>query len=184
VDDGPRNNLGRWLVKGNCIHDTFPTDGLNQDHNVYVGDMSGSPSPRGVISRNILFNAENGRGIKLGPGGQAGGAVDVAVRFNTIYNSSQNVSLSRDTTGVVLERNIMVKARESNITAYKLDGSANVIRQNIAHAAPVFLVKDGTPGSVIDGGGNLRGRDPRFDSIGCAGFHSTRFKSYGARSHG
>jgi lipopolysaccharide exporter len=184
VDDGPRNNLGRWLVRGNCIHDTLPTDGLNQDHNLYVGDMTASPSPRGVISRNILFNAENGRGIKLGPGGQAGGAVNVAVRFNTIYNSSQNVSLSRDTSGVVLERNILVKARESNITAYKLDGSANVIRQNIAYAAPVFFAKGGTPGSVVDGGGNLRGQDPGFDSIGCAGFQSTRFKAYGARTHG
>jgi lipopolysaccharide exporter len=184
VDDGPRNNLGRWLVKDNCIHDTFPTDGLNQDHNLYVGDMSASPDPRGVIAHNILFNAENGRGIKLGPGGRAGGAVGVVVRFNTIYNSSQNVSLSRDTTRVTLDRNILVKARESNITAYKLDGSANVIRENVADAAPVFLLKDGTPGSVIDGGGNLRGHDPRFDSIGCSGFNSARFKSYGARSHG
>ena len=108
----------------------------------------------------------------------------MVVRFNTIYNSSQNVSLSRDTTRVVLERNILVKARESNVTAYKLDGSANIIRENVADAAPVFLLKDGTPGSVIDGGGNLRGHDPRFDSIGCAGFNSARFKSYGARSHG
>jgi lipopolysaccharide exporter len=181
VDDGPRDNLGHWLVKGNCIHDTFATDGLNQDHNLYVGDMSSSPRPRGVISHNILFNAENGRGIKLGPGGTAGGAVNVQVRFNTIYNSSQNVSLSRDTTGVVVERNILVKARESNITAFRLDGSDNVARQNIGDAAPAFLVRTGSPGSLIDGGGNLRSRDPLFDSIGCSGFHSTRFKSYGAR---
>ena len=69
VDDGPRNNLGRWMVKGNCVHDTYSTDPLNQDHNVYLGDMSESPRPHGVISHNILFNAENGRGIKLGPGG-------------------------------------------------------------------------------------------------------------------
>jgi hypothetical protein len=184
VDDGPRDNLGRWLVKGNCIHDTFPTDGVNQDHNLYVGDMSASPSPRGVISHNILFNAENGRGIKLGPGGTDGGAVNVTVRFNTIYNSSQNVSLSRETTGVVLERNILVKARESNITAFRLYGSHNVARENIGDAAPMFLVRSGTPGSLVDGGGNLRSRDPRFDSIGCAGFHSTRFKAYGARGYG
>jgi hypothetical protein len=183
VDDGPRNNLGRWRVKGNCIHDTVATDGLNQDHNLYVGDMSASPNPRGVIARNVLFNAVNGRGIKLGPGGRAGGAVNVRVRFNTIYNSSQNVSLSRDTTGVVVERNILVKAREANITAYKLEGSDNVARQNIADAAPVFLAVGGRPGSLIDGGGNLRERDPRFDSLGCAGFHSTRFKAYGAHGH-
>jgi hypothetical protein len=184
VDDGPRNNLGRWLVKGNCIHDTFATDGLNQDHNLYVGDMSDSPRPRGVISHNILFNAENGRGIKLGPGGTDGGAVNVRVRFNTVYNSSQNVSLSRDTKDVVLDRNILVKARESNITAFRLSGSDNVARDNIGDEAPRFLVKTGTPGSLIDGGGNLRSRDPRFDFVGCAGFHSERFKAYGARSRG
>jgi hypothetical protein len=184
VDDGPRNNLGRWLVKGNCIHDTFPTDGLNQDHNLYVGDMSSSPHPRGVISHNILFNAPNGRGVKLGPGGTSGGAVNVQVRFNTIYNSSQNVSLSRDTRKVVIERNILVRARESNITAFRLSGSDNVARQNIGDGAPRFLVKAGPPGGLIDGGGNLRSLDPRFDSLGCAGFRTKRFKAYGARSRG
>jgi O-antigen/teichoic acid export membrane protein len=184
VDDGPRDNLGRWLVKGNCIHDTFPTDGLNQDHNLYVGDMSSSPRPRGVISHNILFNAVNGRGVKLGPGGDSGGAVNVQVRFNTVYNSSQNVSLSRDTTGVVVERNILIRARESNITAFKLSGSDNVARDNIGDGAPRFLVKAGPSGGLIDGGGNLRSLDPRFDSIGCAGFHSKRFSAYGARSRG
>jgi PST family polysaccharide transporter len=180
VDDGPRNNLGRWVVKGNCIHDTYATDGPNQDHNVYVGDMSASPDPHGVISRNILFNAENGRGIKLGPGGTIGGAVNVDVRFNTVYNSSQNVSLSRDTSRVSVERNILVKARESNITAFRLRGSGNVARQNVGYAAPVFLARTGIPGSLVDGGGNLRSRHLRFDSIGCSGFHPERFTTYGA----
>jgi hypothetical protein len=137
-----------------------------------------------VISHNVLFNAENGRGIKLGPGGTDGGAVNVTVRFNTIYNSSQNVSLSRDTTRVVLERNILVKARESNITAFKLHGSANVARENIGGGAPSFLARTGTPGSLLDGGGNLRPEHLRFDAIGCSGFHPAQFKSYGARSYG
>jgi hypothetical protein len=180
IDDGPRNNLGHWAVYGNCIHDTLATDGVNQDHNVYVADMSASPSPHGVIAHNILFNAENGRGIKLGPGGTSGGAVNVDVRFNTIYNSSQNVSLSRETSGVRIERNILVKARESNITGFDLRGKGNVARQNIGAAAPAFLARTGTPGSLLDGGGNLRADHVRFDSIGCSGFHSTRFGKYGA----
>ena len=62
--------------------------------------MSASPNPRGVISSNMLFNAVNGRGIKLGPGGDTGGACNVTVRFNTIYNSSQNIGVSRDSSGV------------------------------------------------------------------------------------
>jgi hypothetical protein len=47
IDDGPRNNLGTWAVTGNCIHDTYPTNGEHQDHNIYVDDMSASPEPRG-----------------------------------------------------------------------------------------------------------------------------------------
>ncbi len=180
VDDGPRDDLGRWAVTRNCIHDTFARNGVNQDHNLYVADMSASPAPRGVISHNILFNAENGRGIKLGPGGETGGAINVMVRFNTIYNSSQNVSLSRDTSRVTIERNILVRARESNITAFRLRGSGNVVRENIGHEAPSFLDRSGTPGSLVDRGGNLRSRGPGFDSIGCSGFRPARFKSYGA----
>jgi lipopolysaccharide exporter len=180
VDDGPQNNLGRWAVTGNCIHDTFPTNGVNQDHNIYVANMRASPHPQGLIAHNILFNAVNGRGIKLGPGGDAGGAVNVSVRFNTIYNSSQNVSLSRDTSGIRIERNILVMGRESNITAFMLRGAGNVARDNIADAAPTFLERQGVSGSLQDGGGNFYPRDPRFDSIGCRGFRSGRFRTYGA----
>ncbi len=182
VDDGPRDNLGSWVVSRNCIHDTVPTNGPNQDHNLYVADMSASPSPHGVIAHNILFDAENGRGIKLGPGDTSGGARNVDVVLNTIYNSSQNVSLSRDTSRVRVERNILVKARESNITGFKLRGSDNVARQNIGDAAPVFLSRTGTPGSLLDGGGNLRPGHLGFDSISCRGFHPSRYKTYGARA--
>jgi lipopolysaccharide exporter len=180
IDDGPLNNLGRWAVTGNCIHDTFPTNGVNQDHNVYVADMMASPHPEGLISHNVLYNAVNGRGIKLGPGGDAGGAVNVSVRFNTIYNSSQNVSLSRDTSRISIERNILVRGRESNITGFMLRGADNVARDNIADAAPRFLERDGVSGSLLDGGGNFHPSDPRFNSIGCTGFRSARFRTYGA----
>jgi O-antigen/teichoic acid export membrane protein len=180
VDDGPRDDLGRWAVTRNCVHDTFATNGPNQDHNIYVADMSASPRPQGTIARNILFNAENGRGIKLGPGGEDGGPVNVQVSFNTIYNSSQNVSLSRDTSRVTIEHNILVKARESNVTAYKLHGNDNTVRHNIGYGAPTFLDTTSSPGALLDAGGILRSRRPRFDLIGCGGFRPTRFKTYGA----
>jgi hypothetical protein len=144
--------------------------------------MSASPSPHGVVAHNILFDAENGRGIKLGPGDTSGGARNVDVVLNTIYNSSQNVSLSRDTSHVRVERNILVKARESNITGFRLRGSGNVARQNIGDAAPAFLSRTGTPGSLLDGGGNLRPGHLGFDSTSCRGFHPSRYKTYGARA--
>jgi hypothetical protein len=180
VDDGPRSNLGRWAVTKNCIHDTFPTNGLNQDHNIYVDDMSSSPAPRGLIARNLLFNAPNGRGIKLGPGDESGGAKNVVVRNNIVYNSAQNIGVSRDSSGVSIRRNILVRAREANVFGFELEGSGNEVRENVGSAAPSFLVNTGGSRPLVDGGGNRRSRATRFDSIGCGGFHSRADGEYGA----
>src|SRR5215217_181324 len=56
----PRN----WRVVGNCIHDTYPSNATNQDHNVYVN--LGSDASDGVIEGNLIFSATNGSNIKLG----------------------------------------------------------------------------------------------------------------------
>ena len=181
VDDGPRDNLGSWAVKGNCIHDTHPTNGENQDHNIYVDDMSSSPNPRGVIARNLLFNAVNGRGIKLGPGGETGGAFNVRVRFNTIFNDAQNIGVSRDSSGVRIYRNVLAKAEESNVYGFELNGRGNRVRDNLGADAPAFLVNIGGGRPLADGGGNRRARRLEFDSIGCRGLRSglTGYGAYG-----
>jgi hypothetical protein len=172
IDDGPRNNLGSWAVTGNCIHDTHPTNGENQDHNLYVDDMISSPDPRGVVARNVMFNAVNGRGIKLGPGGPTGGAINVSVRFNTIVNSAQNVGVSRDSSRVRIYRNLLVRAEEANVLGFELEGSRNVVRDNIGAEAPAFLANTGGRRPLDDGGGNLRAGKIAFDSIGCKGLHA------------
>jgi hypothetical protein len=180
IDDGPRNDLGSWAVVGNCIHDTYPTNGQHQDHNIYVDDMSASPDPRGVIARNLIFNAVNGRGIKLGPGGATGGAFNVSVRYNTIYNSAQNVGVSRDSAGVVISRNILAKASEANAYGFQLNGLGNVVRENVGAEAPTFLANVGGRHPLVDGGGNVYPAEPHFDSIGCGGFHPALLGAYGA----
>jgi hypothetical protein len=179
VDDGPRNNLGRWTVKGNCIHDTHPSNGENQDHNIYVDDMSSSPNPRGVIARNLLFNAVNGRGVKLGPGGTTGGAFNVSVRYNTIFNASQNIGVSRDSSGVRIYRNVLVKAKEANVYGFEVTGRHNEVRDNVGAEAPGFLVNVGGRRPLADGGGNRHARRIDFDSIGCRGLRSG-LSGYGA----
>jgi Protein of unknown function (DUF1565) len=181
VDDGPRDNLGSWAVEGNCIHDTHPTNGENQDHNIYVDDMSSSPNPRGVIARNLLFNAVNGRGIKLGPGDDTGGAFNVDVRFNTIFNDSQNIGVSRDSSGVRIYRNVLVKAKEANVYGFELNGRGNRVRDNVGADAPDFLVNIGGRRPLADGGGNRRARRIAFDSISCRGLRSglTGYGAYG-----
>jgi hypothetical protein len=181
VDDGPRNNLGSWKVTGNCIHDTYPTNGQNQDHNLYVDDMSSSPNPRGLIARNRIFNAVNGSGIKLGPGGTTGGAFDVVVEYNTIVNSAQNVGISRDSSGVRIYRNVLVNADGANVLGFKLQGRRNVVRDNVGAGAPHFLANTGGRHQLVDGGGNRHPRSLDFDSIGCRGLHSglVGFGAYG-----
>jgi Glycosyl transferase family 2 len=180
VDDGPRADLGTWRVAGNCIHDTYPTNGQNQDHNIYVDDMSTSPNPRGVITRNVLFDAVNGRGIKLGPGGATGGAVNVDVSYNTIYNSAQNIGVSRDSSRVRIYRNLLDRASEANVFSFELKGEGNAVRDNVGADAPRFLANTGSPRPLVDGGGNLFPAAPYFDSIGCRGFHPALLGSYGA----
>jgi hypothetical protein len=180
IDDGPRNNLGTWAVTGNCIHDTYPTNGEHQDHNIYVDDMSASPEPRGVIARNLLFNAVNGRGIKLGPGGATGGAFNVTVEYNTIYNSAQNVGVSRDSSGVSIHHNLLVKASEANVYGFQLNGDRNVVRDNVGGGAPTFLANAGGLRPLLDGGGNVFPAEPHFDSISCGGFHPALLGAYGA----
>lgn len=179
VDDGRRNDLGRWTVRSNCIHDTYPTNGSNQDHNIYVDDMSQSLRPRGLINRNILFNATNGRGIKLGPGDGSGGPVGVSVRFNTISNSSQNISVSYDAAEIRLYRNLLVTAGESNIRGFRLQGRGNVAFNNFGADAPRFLYNDRGYRAVRDRGGNVMGTAPSFDFVGCAGFHPAGYMPYG-----
>ena len=180
IDDGPRSNLGSWAVTRNCIHDTYPTNGLNQDHNIYVDDMSSSPSPRGLIARNLLFDAVNGRGVKLGPGDETGGAMNVTVRNNTIYNSAQNVGVSRDSSGVRVLRNVLVRAKEANVFGFQLEGERNEVRDNIGSRAPAFLANTGGSRPLTDGGGNRRVRDLDFDAMGCGGFNSASVGDYGA----
>jgi hypothetical protein len=57
-------------------------------------DMSRSPDPHGAITHNIIFDARNGRGIKLGPGSTHGGPRNVE-SYNTIVDTKQSISVSQ-----------------------------------------------------------------------------------------
>jgi hypothetical protein len=178
VDDGPRNDLGRWTVTGNCIHDTYPTTGTNQDHNVYVDDMSSSPDPRGLIEHNILFNAPNGRGIKLGPGGTQGGARNVVIRDNTVFKQMANISLSQATSGITITRNVLVGATDTTIDVFELRGADNVAYDNVTGFAP-RLVERSSDARPITERDNHVDIDPGFDRVGCDGFHPSSWRGYG-----
>jgi hypothetical protein len=178
IDDGPNDDLGSWAVVNNCIADTVPTNGPNQDHNVYVDDMGHSPDPSGLIAHNIIFGAPNGRGIKLGPGGTSGGPRNVVIRDNTIANDHMNISLSQGTSNIVITRNILLGARDASISGFQLSGTHNIAYDNVSIGAPRLLKNDGVP---IASAHNHRARTIGLDSLTCAGFHPQSWTSYGAR---
>jgi hypothetical protein len=166
IGDGDRNNLGRFDVRQNCIHDTYRTNGVNEDHGIYIDDTTLSPHAQGMIERNLIFNAYNGRGIKLGPPGGTGGPRNVSVRYNTFFGAYQNVSLSRDASHNRIYRNIFVGASDANIGTYHLAGTDNLAYDNLAFGSAALA----GPGVVL-GPGNRYPLDPQFDTIGCNGFH-------------
>jgi hypothetical protein len=166
-----------WTIASNCIHDTWPTNDVNQDHLVYAN--SGLHANNGLIERNILFNATNGDGVKLG--GSSSGANDTAgvvVRDNTIYNTSQNVRIlwtSRDNEvyGNILDQvNLQISPNYGNVRGYQLSGSNDAAHDNWGYAAKTFIYNDQGYQGVSDAGNNQFGTDPLFDSTSsCAGFH-------------
>jgi hypothetical protein len=165
------NQPADWRIANNCIHDTYPTHGLNQDHNIYLN--TGLTAGAGTLEHNLVFNATNGRNLKMGPSGSSGGSVNVAVRYNTFYNAIQPVSPSYDTNHNRFDWNIIGKSQGTYgaIHAYVLRGTDNVAANNITFATPKLLTSTGGGVPVANGGGN-QFLDPRFDSVAsCSGFH-------------
>lgn len=161
-----------WRVTRNCIHDTYDTNFTNQDQLIYAN--TGISAGPGLIERNLLFNAPNGMGVKLGgPDPDDGGAANVMVRRNTIYSTAQNVLVSWQSHDNTITRNLLgrVGTNYSNVRGYQLTGSANVATTNAGFDAKSFLLNDpGYPG--VTAGTNTFALDPQFDSTAsCAGFH-------------
>lgn len=167
IDGRPGHDIGSFVVRGNCIHDTQPSNDVNQDHNIYVDDFGASPAPYGIIERNVLFNAPNGNNIKLG-GGDGGGPRNVQVRYNSMYGGNRNVSVSIEASDNRIYRNILGDAHEANIAAYNLTGTGNVAFENIGFGAPIVVAA--TPGyNKIESDRNVA-YNPRLDKISCGGF--------------
>jgi len=166
IDDGPSQDLGRFVVRDNCIHDTIPTNGENQDHNVYVDDFGASSAPSGVIEDNVIFGAPNGNNVKLG-GGNGGGPRHVDVRFNSMYGANRNVSLSIAAADNRVYRNVLGGAGEANVYGFSLTGSGNAAYDNVLFGAPEATGE--SPGSApIAVAGNVI-RDPALNAISCTG---------------
>jgi hypothetical protein len=176
-------NPSNWRITANCIHDTYASNSTNQDHNIYVN--SGLSAGPGSIDHNIMFNATNGRNIKLGGPSisTTNGTQNVTISYNTLYNANQNVSMSGSSRNNTVDHNILAKSLENHlIYGYSLFGTGNVALNNVGFDSTKLI--DGT--NISDGGGNVFPRDPRFDALGCGGFHpaDATSQAYGAYAGG
>jgi hypothetical protein len=159
-----------WQISGCAIHDTYKSNNTNQDHLIYVN--TGLSAGSGLIERNLLFNALNGNGVKLGGADNTQGTTNVTVRYNTIYNTSQNVLIAWKSANNNVYRNILGKT-DSNygcVRGYQLTGGNNFVYDNLGYSAKSMILND--PGYLgVKDGGNTFPVDPLFDAIGLTGFH-------------
>lgn len=160
-----------WLIDHNCIHDTYATNDTNQDQLIYANPNMAGP---GVIERNLLFNATNGMGVKLGgPYDGSGGAASIEVRYNTIFNTSQSMLVSWGSHDNSIHDNLLNKVGTNygNVRGYQLYGSGNVASDNVGGDAKQFILNDSGYTGVRDAG-NMFPEGPDFDSTAdCNGFH-------------
>jgi hypothetical protein len=171
-----------WRISGCTVHDTYASNSTNQDHLIYVNTgLSGGP---GVIEGNILFNALNGCGIKLGGANSSQGTARVTVSYNTIHNARQSVLVSWLSTQNTISRNIFsaVGTNYGYVRGFQLEGVGNAAQDNLAPQARHFILNDAGYVGVADGGGNLMPVDPMYDFVGVGGFRPTNpaAQAYGA----
>lgn len=148
-----------WAIRGNTIRDTHPSNGVSQDHLIYISDAS-----HGVIEYNLLINAPNGRGVKLGRT-SAGSQLPshVIVRYNTIVNTGAgNISFSFDAHSNQVYRNVMVTATNGyhSVSDWRTTGANNLVTENVTFdSRGVFRLTS----TIVDGGGNVVNVDPMLD---------------------
>jgi hypothetical protein len=163
-----------WTFSRSCVHDTYPSNGTNQDHNLYVN--TGLRAGAGLVSHNLFYNATNGMGIKLGGADvHSGGAAHVTVDHNTIYNSAQNLMVSWDSHDNRITNNVFVRtgALYANVRGYQLVGAANTAAANTWWGGVRYLMNDPGYVGVADHGSEVHA-NPEFDSTAsCGGFHIT-----------
>ena len=135
--------------RGNLVHDAALSGRADTtDHNLYV-NFQGAPGSGGIITRNVIWNAPHGAGIKLGNGGtyNALGPWGVTVAMNTIYNSGRAILLHGNIRNNAVWGNLMVLATQhfaanpmtTQIYAHDVTGSGNAFSHNYSFASTMFM---------------------------------------------
>jgi len=183
-----RGRPADWTVEDNCVHDTYPTNDPNQDQLLYVN--TGLDAGPGLVRRNLLFDATNGMGVKLGgPAPEDGGAAHVDVRYNSIYNTAQGILVAWGSHDNRIRRNLIANVGPGygGIRAFELSGRSNVVSDNVVGDAKSLLLEDPGFGRLTDGHGNRFPISPDFDEVqDCHGFRprNPAAQAYGTDASG
>jgi hypothetical protein len=158
-----------WRIDHSCIHDTFPSNGLNQDHNLYVN--TGMTAGRGSVDHDVLFGAHNGENVKIGGPTTATGSANVTVQRDTFGDAAQPLLVSGSSHGITIAGNLIAEARRNvGFRGFALRGAGVVARHNLALGDMRLIVNDGGSRSGIhDGGGNTVDPAASFQTLGCGG---------------
>ena len=163
-----------WRLTDLCVHDTAPSNGVNQDHLIYVNN--GPDAGPGVIENSLLFGAPNGSGVKLGgPSEDSGGASNVTVRRNTIVQAAQPILLAWGASNNVIVENILGGSGDGygTIRGYRLDGLGNRALGNVGFDAVSLVLNDDGHRGVEADDTNSFPVDPRFNQTeSCEGFRA------------
>ncbi len=158
-----------FKIVRNCIHDTKPSNAINQDHLMYVNPSTEGSG--GVIRNNVLFDAANGSGVKLAGPDTSSGPGHVEVERNTIYDTARSVLVGGRANHSNIHNNILAHAINGQpIRGYQLTGDDNVAHDNLWVDSDPLIYSDPGFKEVQDGGGNKKVDTLRFDSISCNGF--------------
>ncbi len=183
ISGSPAGSPRDYLVSGNCIHDNNARgDAFMNDHNIYL--MPGYSSGPGVIEHNLLFNSENGAGIKAAGPTAGTGAARVTIRRNTITDAAAGVIVGYGTNRVQLQDNLIgsqdkrppagalwVRNYDAAVIGNHVQGTGNTSIRTVVWGYPRSLhATADSPRSVHTAG--TKWISPKFDKINsCSGYH-------------
>lgn len=136
------------------VRDTWPTNGTNQDHLVYLNCGTGG----GLVQDCELVNSPNGRGVKIGGATSTAPRVaNLVLRGNTMRDNlgPSNIQFAWAVADVLVERNLMVRPARSrhNVTFHEVRATRIIVQNNEGRECAGIC--DWSEPGVVDGGGNV-----------------------------
>ena len=164
-----------YVLRNSAVYDS------KKGANLYLNP--GLDSRGGLIERNLFFDSPT-ENVKVGFGGGCDdqrddefGAADVVVRYNTLSDAEQPLTIAEPATRIDAYRNLITDSRGDALV--RIDGECGNLRppvtlhDNLGDGADQWCEDGDSPLTCADAdtGGNVFPVDPDFDSTRLDGFH-------------